>query len=319
MATQLKHIALKDIIESPVALRSVDRTGEQYLELVDSIRKNGVLNAILVREVKDAEGKMVYSLIDGLHRFTASQDAGMDTIPAQVTSMEDADVLEAQILANVHKVETRPVEYSTQLTRILAQKPTMTIVELATQLSKSPSWLSERLHLVKLNKDIAALVDENKINLSNAYALAKLPPEEQPAYLERAQTMSPQEFVPTAAARVKEIKDAKRQGRSAAPQEFQPVARIRKVGELKDEMESKAVARTLVHSLNIVDPVEAFNQGIKWALHMDEGSIAIDRAKDEARRKEEEEKKAKRKEEREQKKLAEAQKKADELKAVLNK
>ncbi len=320
MSTQLKHIPLKDIRESPVALRTVNRTSEKYLELVDSVRRDGVLNAILVREVIDPETKeTVFGLIDGLHRFSASQDAGRDTIPAQVTSKNDGEVLEAQILANVHKVETRPVEYSEQLTRILAQKPTMNLAELAQLLSKSPAWLNDRLHLVKLNKDIAELVDDNKINLSNAYALAKLPPEEQPAYLDRAQTMSPQEFVPTAAQRVKEIKDAKRAGRAPASMEFVPVAHVRKIGELKDEMTSKAVARALVHELQINDPVAAFTKGVEWALHMDEASIAVARDKDAQRKKEDEEKKAKRDEERKKKKLEEAQAKAEELKAALSK
>lgn len=320
MSTVLKHIPLKDIRESPVALRSVNRTSEQYLELVDSIRKDGVLNAILVREVIDPETKeTVFGLVDGLHRFTASQDAGRDSIPAQVRDMNEGDILEAQVLANVHKIETRPVEYSTQLTRILAQKPTMSLSELAQQLSKSPTWLSERLHLVKLNKDIAELVDDNKINLSNAYALAKLPPEEQPAYLERAQTMSPQEFVPTAAQRVKELKDAKRQGRQPASTEFVPVAHVRKIGEIKDELNSKAVARALVHELQINDPVAAFSKGIEWVLHMDEASIAVAKQKDLDRKKEDEAKKVKRDAERNAKKLADAQAKAEELKTALSK
>jgi ParB family transcriptional regulator, chromosome partitioning protein len=103
MATKLAHIPISKIRENPVALRSVNRTTEEYTGLVDSIRRSGVLNPVLVREVQDPDTKdIVYGLIDGLHRFTASQDAGQDTIPAQITSMEDAAVLEAQILANVH-------------------------------------------------------------------------------------------------------------------------------------------------------------------------------------------------------------------------
>jgi len=310
----LLHIPLVNIRENPVALRTVNRTSEAYTGLVDSIRRNGVLNAIVVRETIDPDtGAKVYGLVDGLHRFTASQDAGRDTIPAQVLSMEDADILEAQVLANVHKVETRPVEYSKQLVRILAQKPLMPLAELASRLSKSPAWLNERLGLVKLEPSIASLVDEGKVNLSNAYAMAKLPVDEQPAFLDRSITMKPQEFIPTVNARIKEIKDAKRQGRSTAPGEFVPVAHLRKIGELKEEMESRRVGQVLMSQLNIQNPIEAFNLGVKWALHMDPASIDAARTKEDERKKSLKEAKERRDKERLEKQQREAAEKAANL------
>lgn len=99
--TVLKLIPLRQIRENPVALRAVNRTSDGYVELVDSIKRNGVYNGILVREVKDPDsGEVLYGLIDGLHRFSAAQDAGLTEIPAQVRSMADAEVLEAQVIAN---------------------------------------------------------------------------------------------------------------------------------------------------------------------------------------------------------------------------
>lgn len=315
---QLKEILLSEVRENPVALRNVDRTGEGYLGLVDSIRANGVFNAIVVREIKDPEsGKLLYGLIDGLHRFTASQDAGRTTIPAQIISANDAEVLVAQVLSNIHKIETRPVEYSKQLVRILAQDPLLTTAALCKRLSKSPAWLSERLGLTKLDEKIGKMVDANEMNLSNAYALAKLPVEEQAIFLDRAITMQPQEFVPTATARVKELRDAKRAGRDAAPAEFVPVAHVRKIGELKEEMDNPAVGPVLIRELNITDPKNAFALGVKWALHMDAASVQKAKEKDDARKKELAEAKARRDLERNQKKSAEAAKAAAELQAKL--
>lgn len=105
MSVVLKSIPLSLIRENPVALRNVNRKGEGYLGLVDSVRKDGVLNAIVVREIKDpTNGNVVYGLVDGLHRFSAASDAGLTEIPAQVKDMDDAAVLEAQLIANVHKI-----------------------------------------------------------------------------------------------------------------------------------------------------------------------------------------------------------------------
>jgi ParB/RepB/Spo0J family partition protein len=305
---KLLFIPLKDIRENPVALRTVNRSSEEYVGLVDSIRTNGVLNPILVRECIDPDSKETfYGLIDGLHRYSASQDAGRETIPAQVTSMEDAKILEAQILANVHKVETKPIEYSKQLVRILAQNPLMPLSQLAGKLSKSAAWLNERLGLVKLDPKIASLVDEGTIQLSNAYALAKLPIEDQANFVDRAMTMSPQEFVPTATARMKEVRDAKRQGRAAAgAQEFTPVPHLRKISELRDEMTKKEIAKVLVTEYKVEDPAEAFALGIQWALHMDPASVEAARQKDAARKQQQKEEAEKRKKDREAKKEKEA-------------
>ncbi len=71
-----------------------------------------MLLPITVREVRDPDtGQKYYSLIDGLHRYNAAQDAGLEEIPCHVLTMDELQVLEAQLMANVHKVETRPVEY----------------------------------------------------------------------------------------------------------------------------------------------------------------------------------------------------------------
>jgi len=312
--TVLASIPLSSIRENPVALRNVNRMSPTYKELVDSVKRSGILNAILVREIVDPRTKVVvYGLIDGLHRFSAAQDAGLTEIPAQVRSMEDAAVLEAQVIANVQKVETRPVEYSKQLVRILAQNPLLTLDELSSRLAKSPTWLNERLGLVKLDEAIGKLVDEGRICLSNGYAIAKLSaiaPEEVSNYVDRAMVMSPNEFVPTITSRVKELKELRRQGRDATPATFQPVAHIRKLGELKEEMENPKVGPVLIKELNVKTPKEAFELGVKWALHMDPASIELQKQKDAERKAKLEAEKLKRKEEREKKSEEEARKAA---------
>lgn len=308
--TILKVIPLKNIRENPVALREVNRTSEQYTELVDSVRKNGVLNAILVREVRNPDtGEILYGLIDGLHRFSAAQDAGLSEIPAQVRAMGDAEVLEAQVLANIHKIETKPSQYSDQLIRILSQNPLLTTAELATRLAKSPAWLNDRLGLVKLPQEVRELVDSGKINLSNAYVLAKLSVmalEEVPNWLDRAMTTSPSEFVPTCSARVKELKDAKRQGRDASAIEWVPTPHMRKIGEVKDEMEKNQAGPILIRDSKVTTTVEAFALGVKWTLHMDPKSIEIAKQRDADRKAQLNTEKEARKKEREEKKNKEA-------------
>lgn len=310
-------VKISQIRENPNALRTVNRTTEQYLGLVDSIRAVGILCPISVRKCVDPQTQEeFYGLIDGLHRFTASQDAGLDEIPVVVKTMDDVTTMMAQMMANVHKIETKPVEYSKQLVRILALDPLLTAAQLAGQLAKSPSWLNDRLGLTKLEDSIAGLVDEGKINLSNAYALSKLPVEEQANFLDRAMTMTPQQFIPTANARTKELRDAKRQGRDPnAVTEFVPQPHVRKVSEMKQEVETKEAARVLTHGVE--NPVDAFALGVKWAISLDPASVKVQRDKDDTRKKEAKDAAERRKAERMAQKEKEAAEKAGQLQAEL--
>lgn len=276
---KLLSVPISQIKENPVALRAVNREGETFLEMIDSVKSHGIIDPISVREKQEGDGDVFYEIINGLHRYSAAIEAGLKEIPVHVIPMSDADVLMAQIIANVHKVETRPVEYSQQLRRILAGTPLMTMAELATKVGKTPGWIGERFGLLKLEEQIAKLVDDSKINLSNAYALAKLPPEEQAAYVDSAMTTPPAEFVPTVNQRVKEIKEAAREGRKAGPAEFVPTPYSQKVGDIKTELEKLTVVKSLIKKAAAKTAEEGAALAIAWVLHMDVESIAESRAK----------------------------------------
>ena len=284
----LKTVAVEEIRENPVALRAVNRDDERYHGLVESIRTIGFMGAITAREQMDeSSGTIYYELVDGLHRFSAAKDAGIEFINLDVVDLNDDQVLEAQIMANIHKIETRPVEYSKQMLRILSRNPLMSESELAQKLGKSSQWIKERLGLTKIdNEDIAHLVNEGKIGLANAYALAKLPPEEMVNFVDQAMTLPPDEFVPVANGRAKEIREAKRKGQDAGAATFEPVAFMQKMKDIKDEMSSAEISGILCDGLS--SPAEGFAMAVKWALHLDPKSIEVQVAKDEGRKAERE-------------------------------
>lgn len=303
-------IPLKMIRENSEALRTtVDKESENYLQLVDSVRKRGILNPILVREVRDpATGELLYGLIDGLHRFNACMDAGLEEIPAQIGSLEEGDLLEAQILANIHRIETKPVQYTKALLKILGSNPTLTSAELAGRVSKSDTWLKQRLGLVNLKEDIQKMVDEGAITLTNAYALAQLPHEKQVELVQQAVSKSPTEFCPLANTILKEIQAAKRQGRPAETNKFHPVERLKKMVDIRTERESamkdpntSAVIRA-AKANNVANIDQAIIYALSWVLHLDPVSMAADEAqwnkdratREEAAKKRKEEKDAKR-------------------------
>jgi len=309
----LKVVNLSEIRENDVALRTVNRESEEYLGLVESIRSKGFIGAISVRQREDDEGISYYELIDGLHRFNASKDAGRETINVDVVDLDEDQVLEAQIMANIHKVETKPIEYTRQLKRILTRNPLMTESELAAKLGKSTSWISGRLSLNKLNGDpVKQLVDEGKIGLSNAYALAKLPADEQADWLDRAMTLAPDEFIPQTTDRLKKIREDRKAGRDSSPAEFSAVPHMQKLKVLKEEFESPSIGPALCARHGVSNPADGFAMGVKWALHMDPDSVDIQKEKDAERRAQRDEKAASKIAEKAAKKAAKLKKELDE-------
>lgn len=292
---RLAYIPLTDIRANEVALREVAREGEGYKEILGSVKEKGVMNPISVREKKDPKtGSDFYEIIDGLHRYTASLEANLPTIPAQILSLDDAQVLENQIIGNVQRVETKPVEFTRGILRILSMNPTLTEAELATKLAKSPKWLQDRLSLNKLEPKVAELVNEGRIPLSNAYPLAKLPKEEQGAWVSRAMTEGTQVFAPAVLARDKEIKAANRQGKDAGEETFKPQPFLRKLTELKEEWENNQAGPGVVASAKPTSLEEAFELGVAWCINMDPESQKIAVQKNEERKKLDEQAKIKR-------------------------
>jgi ParB/RepB/Spo0J family partition protein len=313
---ELQMIPIERIRENKVALRGVDKKRESYVQLVDSIRQYGINNPIVVRRSTDKEtGEEVYVVVDGLHRYSAALDAGLGEVPAHVKQYEGKeDVWLAQIVSNAHKVETRPKEYADHINRILIEDPSLSLSELAAKLNKSPEWLQKILNLTKIkDQKLADLVNEGTIKTSNAVYLAQLPEEEQGNFADRAQTLSPGEFIPLATGRLKEIRDARRQGRAAKPEEFVAVPLQRKFAEVKQENEDATNGRAMIRQMNIVNPVDAWKLAIAWVLQVDPKSAEVRKQKDQERKKKLTEEKERKKAERDEQKAREAAREAAEV------
>lgn len=291
-STEVAMIPLGSIEKSDVALRGVKRNTPAFLQLVESIRQVGVLNSILVRVISvDAAGNPKYGLIDGLQRFTASLDAGKETIPARIVKMDDAAMLEAQIMTNVQRVVTRPAELSKHLLRMLARDPMLTKPLLAERLCVSMTWLDQRLSLSKLKPELQQHVDSGQMNLTNAYALSKLPQEQQELHLQAALTDQPRKFVADMKAVMAANKKAEATGKDDAPVVFQPTAHLRKMSVLKDTLaaleadeDSELVAVLKTNGVTWSDRAKAaVKLALAWVLSFDPASQATQKAEFDAR------------------------------------
>ena len=269
-------VQLNQIRNNEIALRAVDTESLAFQEMVASIRRLGIINPISVRYFK-SETEEYYELVDGLQRKTAAESAGLTEIPCHVVDYDDDKVLEAQIIANCHGITQHPREITEQLKRILLRNPMMTESDLAKRVGKSYAWIQGRLNLMKLEDSIMTQVDKGAVCLSNAYSLAKLPTDEQADWVERAATLPPNDFIPQCDARLKQLRQARREGRTAV-NEFIPVVHLRKLPVIREELESQEAANQLVADLGVESPIDAFTLGIKWCVNMDQKSIQEQKA-----------------------------------------
>jgi ParB/RepB/Spo0J family partition protein len=304
--SDLRNVPTSAIRENPVALRGVDRESEKYVSLRDAIGRMGILNPINVREKWEPDGSTYFEICDGLHRYSTAKDLGLETIPVNVISFNDAEVLEAQVTANLCRIDTKPVEYTKQLQRMFTLNPTLTLADMAEKVCQSPAWVNQRLGLLKLDDSIQELVDDGKINLSNAYALAKLPKDEQANFVDSAITMVPAEFVSTVNKRAKELRESSRQGKEATEAKFEPIAHLRKLGELKSELVNPEASYAIVARTGAKTAAEGFRDGVRWALSLDPASAEVQEAKYNARIQKITDEKKKREVERAEKKAQEA-------------
>jgi len=284
----LMMVKVAQLETSEIALRGVDTECVEYQLIRDSIAervsagKGPLLNSILVKPTESG-----YMVTDGLQRYTACKELGVETIPALIDDMSDDEMAVAQIITNSRRVQTKPMEFTRAIVKIYSKKPNMTFAELCKMLSCEEAWLQKRIGLLNLKPEIQALVNDGKLGLTNACMLSKLPEDEQDNFLSAAQTEKAAEFTPEVKKRLNDIQKEKR-GQKVS--EFVAEPACRKMNEIKDLYNDMSVLPSIIG--DVKKPLDAAKALVLWLVQMDDASIEVKKAKYEQLVKEKEERKA---------------------------
>lgn len=135
-------------------------------ELSESIRKNGVMQPILVRPVTDDK----YEIIAGERRWRASQMAGVDSIPVVIREMKDELALELALVENIQRRDLNPLEEAIGYQRLMDEFG-YTQEMLSTTVHKSRSHIANLLRMLALPEEVRTLLEEDKISMGHARAL----------------------------------------------------------------------------------------------------------------------------------------------------
>lgn len=134
-------------------------------ELAASIRKNGVLQPILVRPYGDK-----FQLVAGERRWTAAQRAGLLKIPAVVREVPDERLLEVALEENIKREQLNPMEEARAYLRLM-QETQETQEQVAERLGKDRSTIANSIRLLKLPPDVGKFVSVGKLSPGHARAL----------------------------------------------------------------------------------------------------------------------------------------------------
>ncbi len=139
---------------------------EAMAELVHSISEVGLLQPIVVRRDDDGD----YELVMGERRWRASQEAGLDTIPAIVRQTGDDDMLRDALLENLHRSQLNPLEEAAAYQQLLDDFG-CTHDELATRIGRSRPQISNTLRLLRLSPAVQRRVAAGVLSAGHARAL----------------------------------------------------------------------------------------------------------------------------------------------------
>lgn len=144
-------------------------------ELAESIRAQGVIQPIVVREV-DSTGKGArYEIIAGERRWRASQLAGLAEIPAVVRVVDDHAVIAMALIENIQREDLNPLEEALALQRLIDEFD-LTHAQAADAVGRSRAAVSNLLRLLELPPEIRVLVETRAIEMGHARALLTLAP-----------------------------------------------------------------------------------------------------------------------------------------------
>ena len=141
--------------------------------LADSIKSQGIMQPILVRQINSASAADKYEIIAGERRWRASQIAGIDTVPVLVREIADESALAMALIENIQRENLNPLEEA-QGVRRLIDEFAMTHEKAAEAVGRSRTAVSNLLRLLTLTYAVQELLMQNKLDMGHARALIGL-------------------------------------------------------------------------------------------------------------------------------------------------
>ena len=166
------EVPLAKIVPNPNQPRR-DFDEEKLAELADSIKKNGLIQPIVVR--KHGIG---YEIIAGERRYQASKRAGLERVPVIVKDVDDAEMYRLALIENIQRDDLNPIEEAKGYKTLIAMNGVKSLGDLSELVSKSRSSISNIIRLLKLPEEVQDMVSDGRLTYATARAILAIDGEE---------------------------------------------------------------------------------------------------------------------------------------------
>lgn len=139
-------------------------------ELAESIKKQGILQPIIVRSVPEGG----FEIIAGERRMRAAKLAGLNKVPACIREVNDETTMAIALIENIQRADLNAMDKAFGMQRLSAEYK-LTHEKIAEVLGQSRSAVTNYLRLLQLAPAVQVLIQEQKLDMGHARAILPLP------------------------------------------------------------------------------------------------------------------------------------------------
>jgi ParB family chromosome partitioning protein len=169
---RVQRVALARLRPCPLQPRK-DFSPEALRELADSIKEQGIVQPLIVRE---RDGQL--ELIAGERRWRAAQLLGLSEVPVIVRQADDRAVLELALIENLQRENLNPIEEAHGFAQLIGQFQ-LTQEDVAMKVGKSRALVANSLRLLKLAPTLQTYIREGRLSVGHAKVILGLANEKQ--------------------------------------------------------------------------------------------------------------------------------------------
>jgi ParB family chromosome partitioning protein len=172
LSPTLKNVPIEHLQRGQYQPRS-DMRKESLEELAASIKSQGIIQPIVIRELEHNKAGVKYEIIAGERRWRAAQIAGLSEVPTVIKDVSDTETIAMSLIENIQREDLNPMEEALALNRLIKEF-NLTHQEAAKAVGRSRVSVSNLVRLIELPEKVASLLIERKIDMGHARALLAL-------------------------------------------------------------------------------------------------------------------------------------------------
>ena len=161
-------VPVSDLSPSPFQPRQIFDP-ERLEELATSIKSQGVIQPLLVREASEGV-KTRYEIVAGERRWRAAQRARLHEVPVIIRPLSNLDAAEVALLENIQREDLSIFEEAEGYRRLIMQF-NYTQSEVADRVGKSRAHVANALRLLVMPEALRRMVEDGKLSAGHARAL----------------------------------------------------------------------------------------------------------------------------------------------------